>query len=115
MPEESIEGMVVKAINESNNGKIGPTAVGNLERIGDGVADGAVGKVDADPVSAAQITPFLRCTTVHGSRSFDQESDSALSEKLENLAPKHDAEQLSGFDSPVIISAVGGSLRRPEL
>ena len=55
-------------VDESKREKIGPAAVGELEKIGDGLAEGAVGKVDANPASAAKATPFLRCTVVQGSR-----------------------------------------------
>ena len=82
MPGADIEDM---AVDKSKGGKIGPTAVGELEKIGDHLVDGAVGKVDADPVGAAKFTPLVRCTAVQGSRSSDQGSGSARSTKPKNL------------------------------
>ena len=87
MPDDDLEGMVVVGVYESNGGKIGPTAVGELEIAGDEAAEGAVGNVDADPVGAAKCALLLRCTTIQGSRSSDHGSASALPLDPKKLAP----------------------------
>ena len=111
MPEEDVKGIIIEG---SSGGKIRPTSVEELERAGDDTANWAVGEIDGSSLGSVDLAADLRCTVVQGSRSPVQRSSSVSLAKPTNrelLCTRYDTGQPTGFDTPVIIRAVGDNLR----